>query len=48
MREFPSIGVPPWGVDGGFYLELSLGGYFSKEYQQKSVPTSYESSENPS
>ena len=47
MREF-SIGVPLWGVDEGFYLELSLRGYFSKEYQQKSIPNNNEFLENPS
>ena len=46
MKElFFSIGVPLFEV---FYLELSLKGYFSKEYQPKYVSTSNESSENPS
>ena len=43
MREFFSI-----GVDERFSVELSLKGYFSKEYQLKSVPNSNEFSKNSS
>ena len=43
MRE-----LSPFDVDEGSPFRAEFKGYFSKEYQPKSVPNSNEFSENPS